>query len=134
MNEKSGFIIRGSYNSCNKLDKNFSDLFYFQDQNQILNQYIENLKYEEIQLKEIENLNVKLLQNIRFFEKKSNFLNIKSSNTTNFIMNNNFNLRCLLNKLINSYNENVYKMDYIRQTINDIEFNIIILKQKLLLK
>ena len=61
------FIIRGSYNSCNKLDKNFSDLFYFQDQNQILNQYIENLKYEEIQLKEIENLNVKLLQNISFF-------------------------------------------------------------------
>ena len=49
-------------------------------------------------------------------------------------MNNNFNMRCLLNKLINSYNENVYKMDYIRQTINDIEFNIIILKQKLLLK
>jgi hypothetical protein len=80
-------IIRGSYTSIlNSNYFDFSNSFYLSDLNQLIEGHIEEQTYFKKQIHKFELINIKLLQNIIFLDKRCNFVNITHSNTINFII------------------------------------------------
>jgi hypothetical protein len=84
-----------------------------------------HLKKIKICIYDIELLNIKLLQNIRFLNKICYFVNIKHSNTTNFIMRNYKQLKHLLDYYVILYNKNLNKINLMKEKINNINLNML---------
>lgn len=121
MDGNNSIIISGSYETTiNKKDFNFTNLFYLNDNEYTKNQYIFELNRKKQNIIDLELINFNLLQNIYYFESKCKFKNLKNSNTTNFIIANYMNLKFLMDKLINSYNHNIIKINNLNEKIQNI--------------
>jgi len=121
--------ITGSYMSDMTFNKSDLDnIFYlpsiFNDID-LEKKYIEEKKNMEKYLYDIELVNIKLLQNIRFFYKICCFVNIKHSNTNNFVMKNYIQIKQLLDNYVDIYNKNLNKINLMKQKINNINLNIL---------
>ena len=89
--------------------------------------------YTEEMINKIYNLeydNYLILRDIKLYDKTFNY-NITHNNTKNFIMGNNRQIRYLLDKMIHMYNENMYKIDLIKEKIYVINKSIDISKTKI---
>ena len=124
-------IIANSYASINYNNLDSDNTFFlpsiFND-NDLESQYIEDKKYMEKYLYNIELINMNLLKNIRFLNKICYSVNIKNSNTINFVMKNYIYIKKILDKYIILYNENVIKINITNKQINDINTNILYVK------
>ena len=124
-------IIANSYTSINYNNLDSDNTFFlpsiFND-NDLESQYIEDKKYMEKYLYNIELINMNLLKNIRFLNKICYSVNIKNSNTINFVMKNYIYIKKILDKYIILYNENVIKINITNKQINDINTNILYVK------
>jgi hypothetical protein len=68
----------------------------------------------------LECINMNILRYIDFLNKKSYVINITHNNTINFIMQNNSQLKKLLDKFVFVYNNNLYNINLIKNKINII--------------
>jgi hypothetical protein len=124
--------IYGNYGSpINDKFYNLINIFYQNNFQEIIDDNNEEINKIENKINEIQIINIKLLQNIYFLEKRCKFINITSSNTTNFIIANFHNICYLLNKLILNYNNNIKKIECNKNKINDLKNLISSLKLKL---
>ena len=73
-------------------------------------------------------INMNLLKNIRFLNKICYNVNIKHSNTINFVMKNYIYIKKILNNYIILYNENINKINITNRKINNIKMNILYIK------
>jgi hypothetical protein len=122
-------IIRGSYTSIlNSNYFDFSNSFYLSDLNQLIEGHIEEQTYFKKQIHKFELINIKLLQNIIFLDKRCNFVNITHSNTINFIIQNYRQLKHTLDNLIFIYNNNLDYINLLKEKNNNITININVLK------
>lgn len=125
--------ITNSYTSINYNNLDSDNTFYlpsiFND-NDLESQYIEDKINMEKYLYNIKLININLLKNIQFLNKICNNVNIKNSNTINFIMKNKIYLKKILNNYIIIYNENINKINITNRKINDIKMNILYIKTK----
>lgn len=120
-------MITGVY-SYMDFNADLDNVFYLPsilNENDLEKQYIEDKKKMEIHICDIELINIKLLQNIRFLNKICCFVNIKHSNTTNFIMRNYRQIKQLLDNYVDIYNKNLNKINLMKQKINNINLNIL---------
>jgi hypothetical protein len=125
-------IIRGSYSSIlNSNYFDFSNSFYLTDLNQLLECHIEEEKYLKKQIYELEFINIKLLKNIIFLDKRCNFVNITHSNTINFILQNYRQLKHVLDNLVIMYNNNLNHINSTKEKIFDINLYINKLKSNI---
>jgi hypothetical protein len=128
-NSRPNNTIKGSYIShVNWFDYNSSEKFFLPaifNGIELENRYIEDIKKIKICIYDIELLNIKLLQNIRFLNKICYFVNIKHSNTTNFIMRNYKQLKHLLDYYVILYNKNLNKINLMKEKINNINLNML---------
>lgn len=120
--------IVGSYTSVNTNKSGLDNIFYlpsiFND-NDLEKQYIEDKKNLEKYLYNIELINIQLLKKILFLNKICYFVNITHSNTINFIMKNNKNLKYLLDNYMFYYNKNLNKINLTKKKIDIINSNIL---------
>ena len=125
--------ITSSYASINYNNLDSDNIFFlpsiFND-NDLESQYIEDKKNMEIYLYNIKLINMNLLKNIRFLNKICYNVNIKHSNTINFVMKNYIYIKKILNNYIILYNENINKINITNRKINDIKMNILYVKTK----
>jgi hypothetical protein len=120
-------MITGVY-SYMDFNADLDNVFYLPsilNENDLEKQYIEDKKKMERHICDIELINIKLLQNIRFLNKICCFVNIKHSNTTNFIMRNYRQIKQLLDNYVDIYNKNLNKINLMKQKINNINLNIL---------
>ncbi len=122
--------ITNSYTSINNnLD---SDNIFFLpsifNDNDLETQFIEDKENMEKYLYNIELININLLKNIRFLNKICYYVNIKNSNTINFVMKNYIYIKKILDNYIILYNENINKINITNRKINDININILYVK------
>lgn len=96
-------------------------------ENDLEKQYIDEKKNMEKYLNDIQLVNIDLLQNIYFFDKKCRFVNITHSNTNNFIMRNYIQLKQLINNYAFNYNKNINKIILTKEKINNINSDILYL-------
>jgi hypothetical protein len=68
----------------------------------------------------LECINMNILRYMDFFNKKYYVINITHNNTINFIMQNNSQLKKLLDKFVFVYNNNLYNINLIKNKINII--------------
>jgi len=121
MNSKNSIIISGSYDSTiNKKEFYSNNIFNLFDNEYTKNQYITELNKKKQNVLELELINTNLLHNIYSFENKCRLKNIKNSNTTNFIIANSINIKFLIERMINIYNENIIKINNLNEKIQNI--------------
>lgn len=120
-----------SYTSINNYNLDLDNTFYlpsiFND-NDLESQYIEDKLNMEKNLYYIKSININLLNKIRLLNKICFYVNIKNSNTINFIMKNFKYIKKILNNYISLYNENINKINITNRKIKDININILYLK------
>jgi len=116
-----------NYNNCNNYNKRLSDIFCLPpifNENDLENYYIQERKDLEKYFYKMKNVNKLLLQKIRFLNKISCITNVTHSNTINFIIKNNRQLKQLLNNQIIIFNENLNKIITTKEKIDNIDSNI----------
>jgi|688.fasta_scaffold441463_3 hypothetical protein len=122
-----------SYSSINYNNLDYNNTFFlpsiFND-NDLESQYIEDKINMEKYLYDIKSININLLNKIRCLNKICYYVNIKNSNTINFIMKNFKYIKKILNNYIFLYNENIDKINMTNKKINDINMNILYIKHK----
>jgi len=123
--------ITNSYVSVNYNNLDSDNTFFlpsiFND-NDLETQYIEDKKNMENYLYNIKLINMNLLKNIIFLNKICYNVNIKHSNTINFIMKNYIHIKKTLDNYLILYNENIIKINITNKKINDINTNILYVK------
>ena len=123
--------ITNSYVSVNYNNLDLDNTFFlpsiFND-NDLETQYIEDKKNMENYLYNIKLINMNLLKNIIFLNKICYNVNIKHSNTINFIMKNYIHIKKTLDNYLILYNENIIKINITNKKINDINTNILYVK------
>ncbi len=127
--------IRGSYSpvlNWNIFDFPINNNISYKEE--LINEYIEEKKYLEKQIYEIEVNNINLLNNIYFFNKRCNYINITHSNTINFIIAHYRELKHILDKLIYIYNKNIYNINLLNEKIYEINMMIYNLKENIYVK
>ena len=120
-----------SYSSINYNNLDYNTFFLpsiFND-NDLESQYIEDKINMEKYLYDIKSININLLNKIRCLNKICYYVNIKNSNTINFIMKNFKYIKKILNNYIFLYNENIHKINITNKKINDINMNILYIKR-----
>jgi len=120
--------IAGSYTLGNANKSGSDSIFYLPsifNENDLEKQYIEDKKNMEKYLYNIELINIQLLKKICFLNKICYFVNIKHSNTINFIMKNHKNLKQLLDNYMFYYNKNLNKINLTKKKIDIIDSNIL---------
>jgi len=122
--------IRGSYSTV--LNWNIFD-FYDTNNNisykdELINKYVKEKKYFEKQIHDIKIYNINILNNIYFFNKRCNFINITHSNTINFIINHYKEIQYILDKLIYIYDKNIYNINLLNEKIYELNMTIYNLK------
>jgi hypothetical protein len=110
--------IRGTYNIEEDTQQKINDLI--EDIN-ILERHIDNIEYT----------NSYLLKDIKFLDKIYNYDNITHNNTINFIMKNSRNIKFMLDKIINAYEKNIYKIELLKERIIYMNKTIYIYNSKL---
>jgi hypothetical protein len=124
-------IITSSYTSINYSNLGSDNVFYLPsifNESDLETQYIEDKENMEKYLYNIELININLLKNIQFLNKICYNVNIKNSNTINFVMKNYIYIKKILNNYIILYNENINKINITNRKINDININILYVK------
>ena len=125
--------ITSSYTSINYNNLDSDNIFFlpsiFNDSD-LESQYIEDKENMEKCLYNIKLINMNLLKNIQLLNKICYNVNIKHSNTMNFIMKNYIYIQKKLNNYIILYNENIIKINITNRKINDININILYVKTK----
>jgi hypothetical protein len=120
-----------SYSSINYNNLDLDNTFFlpsiFND-NDLESQYIEDKLNMEKYLYDIKSININLLNKIRFLNKICYYVNIKNSNTINFIMKNFKYIKIILNNYIFLYNENIHKINITNKKIKEININILYMK------
>jgi hypothetical protein len=120
-----------SYSSINYNNLDLDNTFFlpsiFND-NDLESQYIEDKLNMEKYLYDIKSININLLNKIRFLNKICYYVNIKNSNTINFIMKNFKYIKKILNNYIFLYNENIHKINITNKKIKKININILYMK------
>ena len=124
-------IITSSYTSINYNNLGSDNVFYLPsifNESDLETQYIEDKENMEKYLYNIKLINMNLLKNIRFLNKICYNVNIKHSNTINFVMKNYIYIKKILNNYIILYNENINKINITNRKINNIKMNILYIK------
>jgi hypothetical protein len=122
--------IRGSYSPIlNWQMFDFSNTIY--TNNELIEAYIEEKRYLEKQIYDIEINNISVIHYIYFLDKRCNFVNITHSNTINFIIAHYRELKHLLDNAIYIYNKNLYNISLLNEKIYDINITINNLKSKI---
>ena len=120
-----------SYSSINYNNLDLDNTFFlpsiFND-NDLESQYIEDKLNMEKYLYDIKSININLLNKIRFLNKICYYVNIKNSNTINFIIKNFKYIKIILNNYIFLYNENIHKINITNKKIKEININILYMK------
>jgi hypothetical protein len=86
----------------------------------IHNLLIKGKKYVEKHIGSLEYININILRYINCLNKQYYLINVTHSNTINFIMKTQLQLKQLLEKLIVIYNDNLYNINLITKKINII--------------
>lgn len=109
-----------TYNTKNDYSNELNELIEYYNK--------EKTKFEKESLILNYNNNI-LLNHINFFDKKYCLKNITHSNTINFVISNNYQIKSLLDRLVIIYDKNVQHINFIQGKIYDI--NLIINRLKL---
>jgi hypothetical protein len=120
-----------SYTSINYNNLDSDNTFFLPSifcDNDLESQYIEDKLNMEKYLYNIKSININLLNKIRLLNKICYYVNIKNSNTINFIMKNFKYIKKILNNYTLLYNENINKINITNKKIKDIDINILYLK------
>ena len=123
--------ITNSYVSVNYNNLDSDNTFFLPsifNESDLETQYIEDKENMEKYLYNIELINMNLLKNIIFLNKICYNVNIKHSNTINFIMKNYIHIKKTLDNYLILYNENIIKINITNKKINDINTNILYVK------
>lgn len=123
--------ITNSYASVNYNNLDSDNTFFLPsifNESDLETQYIEDKENMEKYLYNIELINMNLLKNIIFLNKICYNVNIKHSNTINFIMKNYIHIKKTLDNYLILYNENIIKINITNKKINDINTNILYVK------
>ena len=117
-----------SYSSINYNNLDLDNTFFlpsiFND-NDLESQYMEDKLNMEKYLYDLKSININLLNKIRCLNKICYYVNIKNSNTINFIMKNFKYIKKILNNYIFYYNENINKINI---TNKKIKINMLYIK------
>lgn len=126
------YTIRGSYTPIlNYQNVDLSNNFYISDLKQLIEDYTKEKKHFESEIFQLESDNIRLLQNIFFFDRRCYFINITHSNTINFIIANYSQLKNILDKLILIYNKNLDYINFKKEKIYSINLTINTLKSNI---
>ena len=120
-------IITSSYTSINYNNLGSDNVFYLPsifNESDLETQYIEDKENMEKYLYNIELINMNLLKNIIFLNKICYNINIKHSNTINFMMKNYIHIKKTLDNYLILYNENIIKINITNKKINDINIKM----------
>jgi hypothetical protein len=120
-------IITSSYTSINYSNLGSDNVFYLPsifNESDLDTQYIEDKENMEKYLYNIELINMNLLKNIIFLNKICYNVNIKHSNTINFVMKNYIHIKKTLDNYLILYNENIIKINITNKKINDINIKM----------
>jgi hypothetical protein len=117
--------IRGSYTQIyNYQNNDFSNNFYISALHEIKEEQTEEKKKFQNHIFNIELDNTRLLQHIYFLERICHFVNLKHSNTINFVIANYTQLKHILDRLVIMYNKNLDYINYIKEKIYNIDLSI----------
>jgi len=121
-------VIRGSYNDNILYSYDFNPFIplslYTNYKKQMYKTYIDEKNELNKKLIYYDKMNKKLIEQIKHIERKCNLMNVKHSNTSNFIIKNFKQLSDMLNDYIYVYNQNIYDMNTIIEQINCIDMNL----------
>lgn len=117
--------IRGSYSYSQNLNVQCNNSIYFTyNLNELIAKYNKEKTLIEKDILQLEIDNIDLLKHIYFFDKRSSLVNIKHSNTINFIIANYKPLKYMLDKLVFMYDKNLDTINYKKEKLNNIILTI----------
>jgi hypothetical protein len=133
-NLSTNLVIRGSYNEKIIYNYDFNPFIplslYTNYKKQIYKKYVDEKNELNKKLISYDKMNKKLIEQIKHIERKCNLMNIKHSNTSNFIIKNYKQLSEMISDYINLYNKNIYDINMIIEQMNCIDMNIEFMKYK----